>query len=306
MMMRLLTVMVVLLMNNFAFAQKADSLFEKRISAFTWMPDGNFIILNVLKIARDGKTPPVSKKFKYSIQSKTIELLPIDGGGLTVSPNGHSVAYIKQVNGTDQIYLYDFTKKEDKLLVNDTLKKYAISWSPDGKNLVYNIQTGRGANAKVEICRYHLPTNRITQITQSSAFKCYTPAWNLKNGIVYTAEKGDKRDQLYLTDKTGSFHTNLTKDTATHNYSPYWLNENTVIYIQAPGNIMTMKTDGSQKQAIEGITTTQFKYNPKTNSIICSDADENLILFNLKNKARKVLIEKNQVYVLFKDSYFDN
>ncbi|MDX1943428.1 MAG: hypothetical protein SFU99_22875, partial [Saprospiraceae bacterium] len=241
-----------------------------------------------------------------NIKSETIEPLAIDGGGLAVSPNGNSVAYIKQVNGKDQIYLYNFTQKEDKLLVNDTLKKYAVSWSPDGKNLVYNIQIGKGANAKVEICTYNIQTNKINQITKNSAFKCYTPVWNTKGDkIAYTTEKGDKRDQIYLTDKNGNFHTNLTNDTTTHNYAPCWQDEKTIMYIQSPGYIMKMKIDGSQKQSVEGISTTQFKYNKNTNSIIYLDSDENLMIADLKSKTKKVLINASQLNVLFNDTYFE-
>ncbi|MBL0051887.1 MAG: PD40 domain-containing protein [Bacteroidetes bacterium] len=303
---RILMMSFVFLLNNLVMAQNKDTLFEKRLSAFTWMPDGNAIILNVLKIDKTEKSPPFPKKFKFIIQSGTVELLPIDGGGLNVSPDGNSVAYIKQVNGKDQICLYHFTQKEDKVLVNDTLKKYAVSWSPDGKNLVYNIQTGKGANAKVEICTYNIQADRIKQVTENSVYKCYTPSWNIKsNKIVYTLEKGDKRDQIYLTDNNGSFHTNLINDTTTHNYSPFWMNEKTIIYIQAPGDIMTMKIDGSQKRSLDGISTTQFRYNRNTNSIIYLGADGDLMIYDLKSKTRKVLIKQNQIDTLFNESYYN-
>ena len=291
---------------DYLVTQKEDTLFEKRISGFTWMPDGNAIILNVMKNDKTGKTPPITRKFKFSISSKTVELLPIVGGGLAVSPNGNSVAYIKQVNGKDQIYHYNLTQKQDKLLVNDTLKKYAVSWSSDGNNIVYNIQIGKGPNAKVEICTYSIRKNKIKQISKNTGFKCYTPIWNTKNNkIVYTSEKGDQRDQIYLTDKNGSFHTNITNDTTTHNYSPYWLDETTIIYIQSPENIMTMKIDGSHKQIIHGINTTQFKFNSATNSIIYSDADENLMIADLESKTKKILINQNQLNALFSESYFE-
>ncbi|MFN0213487.1 MAG: hypothetical protein ACKVT2_04460 [Saprospiraceae bacterium] len=305
-MVRILTVISFFLLNNFAIAQNEATLFEKRISAFTWMPDGNAIILNIIKVDKTENAAPIPKKFKFSIPSKTVEVLPIEGGGLAVSPDGNSVAYIKQVNGKDQIYLYNFTQKEHKPLVNDTLKKYAVNWSPDGKNLVYNIQIGKGVDAKVEICTYNIQTNRVKQITQDHGFKCYTPNWNRNNKIIYTMEKGDKRDQIFLTDKDGSFHTNLTNDTTTHNYSPYWLDKRTIMYIQSPGDIMTMKIDGSQKQIIEGISTTQFRYNKNTNSIIYSSADGDLMITDLKGKTKKVLIKQNQVNTLFNESYFDN
>jgi Tol biopolymer transport system component len=302
----LLTVILFFFLNNFVIAQNEDTLFEKRISAFTWMPDGNAIILNVLKVDKTEKAPPIPKKFKFSVPLKTVELLPIDGGGLVVSPDGNFVAYVKQVKGKDQIYLYNFALKESKILLDDTLKKYAVNWSPDGKYLVYNIQIGKGANAKVEICTYNIQTNSVKQITKDNGYKCYTPDWNINNKIIYTMEKGDKRDQIFLTDRDGSFHANLTNDTTTHNYSPCWLDTETIIYTQDPGHIMTMKIDGSQKQAIEGISTTQFRYNENTSRIVYLSIDNELILYDLKSKTKEVLIKQNQMNILFNESYYDN
>ncbi|MBK9643342.1 MAG: hypothetical protein IPO72_19195 [Saprospiraceae bacterium] len=265
-----------------------------------------FIILNVVKIDKTEKTPPGLKKFIFDIKSETIALLPIDGGGLAVSPDGNLVAYIKRVIDKDQIYLYNFSTKKDILLVGDTLRKYAVNWSPDSKNLIYNIQTGRGAKAKVEICTYNIPTKTIKQITENSGFKRYSPTWNTSNEkVVYTSEKGDKRDQIYLTDKNGSFHTNLTNDTMTHNFSPFWLNKKTIIYNQSPDNLMTMRIDGSHKQRVEGISTTQFKYNAAIKKIVYLDAEANLLLFDMKSKIKKELVNASQLNVLFNDTYFD-
>jgi len=299
------SILIFFLIGNILFAQQDNSLFEKRISAFAWLPNGTSIILNVMKIDKTEKTTPLLRKFRFDIKSKTTTLLPIDGGGLAVSPNGKLVAYIKRVMDKDQIYLYDFSTKKDIILVGDTLRKYALNWSPDSKNLIYNIQLGKGASAKVEICIYNIPTNTIKQITENSPFKRYNPAWNTKNDkIVYTAEKGDKRDQIYLTDKNGSFHTNLTNDTTTHNFAPVWLDKRTIIYNQSPDNIMTMKMEGSRKQRVEGISTTQFKYNSATKQIAYLDTEGNLLLFDMKSKIKKGLINASQLNVLFNDTYF--
>ncbi|MBK8081519.1 MAG: DJ-1/PfpI family protein [Saprospiraceae bacterium] len=290
---------------DYIITQKEDTLFEKRISAFSWMPDGKDIILNVLKVDKTGKKPPLPKKFRFNISSETIDLLPVEGGGLAVSPDGNSIAYIKQIKGQDQIYLYNLISKEDKPLVIDTLKKYAISWSTDGKNLAYNIQTGKGVNAKVEICTYNLKTNRVKQITENSPFRRYTPVWNPKNDkILYTMDKGDKRDQIYVTDKNGSFHTNLTNDTTTHNYSPIWENNESIVYVQAPSNIFTMKVDGSNKQIIEEVSTTQFNVNPVTNNLVYLDSEGNLMLYHLKYKTTKALIPYNKINELFHESFY--
>lgn len=282
-----------LLISSFLFAQSNDTQYIKRISAFTWMPDGKAILLNIMKIDKSKRTPPQPAKYLLNITTNKIEPLPIDGAGLAAAPDGKSVAYIKRVNNYDQIYVYDFGSKEHKLLIGDTLRKFAIDWSPDCKYLIYTIQIGKGVNAEVQICILNILTNTTTQITKNGNYKSYSPAWNPKNEkIVYFLEKGDHHDQIYLTDAQGSFYTNLTNDTTTHNYSPAWLNENTIIYIQSPDYVMTMNIDGTDRQKVEGIRSTQFKFNSQSMNAAYLDNDGKLILFNWARKTSKVLIDE--------------
>ena len=68
---------------------------------------------------------------------------------------------------------------------------------------------------------------------------------------------------------------------------------------------MTMRIDGSHKQRVEGISTTQFKYNAAIKKIAYLDAEGNLLLFNIKSKIKKELINESQLNILFNDTYFN-
>lgn len=291
--MKTISVLVSLLLTNSTlFAQGNDTQYVNRISAFSWMPDGKSILLNVLKIDKSEKSMPVASKYRFDINTTNIELLPIDGSGLAASPDGKSVAYIKRVNNHDQIYAYEFVSKQHKPLVSDTLRKYAVGWSPDGNNLIYNTQTGRGSGAEVQICIFNILTQQSAQISKNTGYRSYGPVWNPKNDkIVYFLEKGDQHDQIYLTDAKGSFYANLTNDTTTHNYSPTWLNEHSIFYIQAPDYVMTMNIDGTNRQKIEEVRTTQIKFNSRLMKAAYLDNDGKLILVNWADKTTKVLID---------------
>ena len=287
---------LLLFVSTTLFAQSNDTQYIKRISAFTWMPNGKAILLNIMKIDKSEKSPPVPTKYRFDINTNKIEPLPIDGAGLAAAPDGKSVAYIKRVNNNDQVFVYEFASKQHKLLVGDTLRKYAVGWSPDGKNLIYTIQIGKGVNAEVQICIFNILTHTATQITKNTSYKSYSPAWNPKSDkIVYFLEKGDQRDQIYLTDAQGSIYTNLTNDTTTHNYSPAWFNENTIIFIQSPDYVMTMNIDGTNRQKVEGVRSTQFKFNSRSMKAAYLDNDGKLILFNWTNKTTKVLIDETHL-----------
>src|SRR5204863_1258978 len=118
----------------------------------------------------------------------------------------------------------------------DSFQKFAPNWSNDGKKIVYNRKTNsQDRDAPVEICVAEIKTGKSNQITNSGPYKSYSPVWSPEgNKIVYYLEKGDQRDQIWLTDANGSFHTNLTNDTSSHNYYPAWIDKNTIAYTRNP------------------------------------------------------------------------
>lgn len=281
-----------LILNGLAVAQNSDSPYLKRISALSWMPDGKAILLNIVKIDPSRKRPPQPAKYRLDLRTNKMELLPIEGGGLSAAPDGKSVAYIKRVNNRDQIYAYWFASGKDQLLVGDTLRKFALGWSNDGQKLIYNTQTGTGTRSEVQICIYALKDQTSTRITNSAGYRSYAPAWNPKsNEILYFLEKGDQHDQIYVTDERGSFHTNLTNDTTTNNHSPSWMDANTILYAQAPDHIMTMNKDGSQKQRLAGIRATQFAWHSGLRKMAYLDEEGRLILYDWDTKKTTVLID---------------
>ena len=76
------------------------------------------------------------------------------------------------------------------------------------------------------------------------------------------------------------------------------------MYVQAPSNIFTMKVDGSNKQIIEEVSTTQFNVNPVTNNLVYLDSEGNLMLYHLKYKTTKALIPYNKINELFHESFY--
>ncbi|MBK7869728.1 MAG: hypothetical protein IPJ74_03105 [Saprospiraceae bacterium] len=288
--------------NCILFAQNEEPEFQIRATALSWMPNGKALMLNIMKFDKTRKTPPVAKKILYHIKQQKLKALSINGSGVSVAPNGKSAAYIQPT--TNHIYLYHFKSKKEELLLNDTLRKYAIDWSSDSKNLVYNIAlNGTGQDATIEVCTYNISTRQVKQITESGKHKSYSPVWNPKNNkIVYYLEKGDDHDQIYVTDSEGSYHVNLTNDMNTHNYFPSWLNEHTILYTQSPDQIMTMQVDGSNRQQIQGIQAFQAKYNARSGKIAYLDRDSNVMLYDWKNKTSEILLDSSQM----DDALFNN
>lgn len=281
----------------------ADTNFVTVITAANWMPDGKALLLNIVKFDKTRKVPPVFKGFTFTIEGKKLEPLGFDGGSRAASPDGKKLVYVKRKeDNKGDIYLYDLITKQETPLVVDTFNKASPDWSNDGKKIVYNRESnGRGPGATLEICVVDIQTKEIKQITESSKYKSYSPVWApVGDQIVYYFEKGDSRDQIWLTDSKGSFHTNLTNDTSTHNFYPSWIDKNTIVYTLSPNTIMTMRTDGSNKQKVEGINSFLVKYNPATKqaAYITQQPDSKLVLFDWEKKTSVILLEQVAIKTL--------
>lgn len=281
-----------------AFTQNAaDSNFVTMITAANWMPDGKALLLNIVKFDKTRKVPPVFGGYIFNVNEKKLLPLDFDGGSRAASPDGKTLAFVKiKENNKGDIYLYDLTTKQESALVTDTFNKGAPNWSNDGKKIVYTRESnGRGRDATLEICIVDIKTKEIKQVTESGKYKSYSPVWAPEGDkIVYYFEKEDNHDQIWLTDSKGSFHTNLTNDTTTHNFYPSWIDKNTIVYTLAPNNVMTMKTDGSSRQKIEGINSFLVKYNPATKqaAYVTQQPDSKLVLYDWERKTTSVLLNQ--------------
>lgn len=298
---KMLCCIVLLTGHACSFAQQqADSNFITIISAVNWMPDGKELLLNIVKFDKTRKTPPVFGGFIYTIESKKLSPLGFDGGGRSASPDGRQIAFVKQKeNNKSDIFLYNLAEKKETPLVVDTFNKGAPSWSADGKKIAFTRESnGRGRDATLDICVIDIKTKEITRVTESGPYKSYSPVWAPSGDqIVYYFEKGDNHDQVWLTDSKGSFHTNLTNDTSTHNFYPSWIDNNTIVYTLAPDNIMMMKTDGTDKKKVADIHAFQVKYNPANGQAVylTPQPDNKLMLYDLKKKTSIVLLQQAAV-----------
>ena len=289
---------VALLVFSLPCYTQTDTNYATRAVSAVWMPGGRSLLISVVKFHKtDQKAPFFSRSYKYDINSKMITPLMDNGGNLAPSPDGKTIAFLKRDDKKrNDIYAFDLATKREILLYSDTSGKNSLKWSPDGKYLVYNVSSkGVGQYSTIDICVLNIATKQVKQITNSGNNKAYDPNWSPDGKkIVYYFEKGDGRDQIWLTDLEGSFHTNLTNDTTTHNYYPSWFDNKTILYTQSPETIMMMNVDGTNKRKVEGINNDQAKYNATAGKfvyIINSETENNVILFDWKNKQKTIVLD---------------
>jgi Tol biopolymer transport system component len=292
-------------MSLYAQKQIADTNYSNRVTSVTWMPDGKSLLFSVVKFHKYNQDAPFfSKVFRYVFATGRILELFENGSNLAPSPDGKTIAFLKRDDKRSaDIYLYDIEKRKQSLLSSDTTKKNALSWSPDGKKIVYNISHKRDKQeATVDICVLNLVTRSMTQVTHSDPYMSYSPAWCPDSEkIAYYLEKGDGHDQIWLTDDEGSFHTNLTRDTTTHNYFPSWIDERTVFYTQSPETIMTMRIDSGKKQILEGINNYHAKYSAAAGmfAYVTEDPENTVVIYDWINKKTEILVNDKRIKQLF-------
>lgn len=276
---------------------KSDTNYATRAVSATWMPDGRSLLISVVKFHKtDQQAPFFSRVFSYVLSSKQLTSLFENGSNVASSPDGKTIAFLKRDDWkrTD-IYFFDIATKQETVLKTDTIGKNSLSWSPDGKYLMYNISNkGTGQHAVIDICILNIATKQVKKITQSGNEKSYDPNWCPDSKkIVYYLEKGDGHDQIWLTYLNGSFHTNLTNDTTTHNYFASWFDEQTILYTQSPETIMMMNTNDGTRKKVEGINSEHVKYNAVTGKFVYvnSETDNNVVLYDWKTKRTTIILD---------------
>ncbi len=291
----------------FVNAQKqiSDSNYTNRVTSVAWMPDGNSLLFSVVKFHKHNDNAPFfSKVYRYVFATGRILELFDNGSNLAPSPDGKTIAFLKRDDKRSaDIYIYDIEKRQQLGLASDTTKKNALSWSPDGKKIAYNISHRQNnQDPTVDICVLNLVTRSITQVTQGNPYMSYSPAWSPDSEkIAYYVEKGDGHDQVWLTDDEGSFHTNLTRDTTTHNYFPSWIDERTIFYTQSPETIMTMRIDSGKKEKLEGIKDDRAKYSAAAGMFVyvTEDPENSVVIYDWKNKKTEILVNDKRIKQLF-------
>ena len=284
---------------------KVDTNYASRAVSAVWMPDGKSLLIAVVKYHKTERQAPFfSRVFQYDLNSKQLKSLFENGSNLAPSPDGKTIAFLKRDdNKRTDIYFFNTVTKTETVFKTDTSRKNSLEWSPDGKNLLYNIShNGTGQHATVDICVLNIATKQIKQITQSGKDKSYDPNWCPDSRkIVYYLEKGDGHDQIWLTDVNGSFHTDLTNDTTTHNYFPSWFDEQTILYTQNPENIMMINVNDKKKKRIEGINAEQVKYNIASRNFVyvTTETDNYVVLYDWKNKKQTTIIDGTKMIEKF-------
>jgi TolB protein len=91
------------------------------------------------------------------------------------SPDGKKIAYSAKINGTRQIWIYDFETDEEKQLTTGNINKENPAWAPDNLHLVFN---SADANS-FDLYLINLNQPETIKITSGPGKKHY-PCWSTR------------------------------------------------------------------------------------------------------------------------------
>ncbi|MBL0308740.1 MAG: PDZ domain-containing protein [Bacteroidetes bacterium] len=110
------------------------------------------------------------------------------------SPNGKHVAYISDQSGEDEIYIQvpDGQSQPVRLTNNGDVYKYAISWSPDSKKIMW-------ADKKMRLQYVEVATKKITEIDHSGVWEFNDYDWSPDSRwVVYSRPERDSKGIIYI------------------------------------------------------------------------------------------------------------
>ncbi len=168
-----------------------------------------------------GAWSPDSKKFAFSAYSggrTKLFIVRVDNGktlltegmgdvgefsNLSWSPNGDDIAFTGLKDGTSDIYIFNTRTKKLRQLTNDKYSDYQVSFSPDGKSLVFTSDrtTLDNSNKTVDITYnmelMDLATGRITHIPVFNGANNMNPQFSADSKQIYFLSNRDGFRNLY-------------------------------------------------------------------------------------------------------------
>ncbi len=107
-----------------------------------------------------------------SLKVDLISRLNRENTSPTWSPDGQKLAYSALSGGVRQIWLYDFKRREERVLTAGPGHKESPSWAPSSEHLVYHQATASGS----ELYLLHIEEKKPVLITSGGNEKRF-PAW---------------------------------------------------------------------------------------------------------------------------------
>lgn len=117
------------------------------------------------------------------------------------SPDGRWIAFLaspEMQNSAPEIYLIRPDGGEVIRLTYTSEFKEGLSWSPDGKSIIYSQTSGPAGYASVTLFMVDIYTRQILQLTNTPGVYEHSPAWSHRGDVIaFVSVREDDRPQYF-------------------------------------------------------------------------------------------------------------
>lgn len=263
--------------------------------SLSWRPDGKAAAFTAIKVKQDWSDYAPNKWRLFLYDLGTGKLAQLDSGTsyLSFSPDGNKILYDKGNGEESNILMIDLKTKSISTVAGYEINGRGPNWSADGKSFVFYSDHSRSE----QLYTGQVGSDVVRKLTGTVGQSCFNPMWAPDSDlIVYYVEVGDHKDQIYLTDETGSFHTNLTHNEH-HNTYPSWTPDGRIIYTQDGTQVMTMGPNGENVKQLCEAPLSQVRMSPDGISLLIGHSGQGtLSLYQLQDNSEKILLKGDQIF----------
>jgi Tol biopolymer transport system component len=204
-------------------SQPANIRFYSDVS---WLPDGKYVSFTMIS----GTGPKDFQADIYTIKIDGSDLKKLTSEeknefGSSWSKDGKRFLFSAGIRGAMENSELYFAKRDgsEVIPVSKTAGGHsAPSLSPDGKKILFISARESYDRKKPQIYLMNVDGTGIKRLTTDSAVAYFDPRWSPDSKrIVYYAEKGDNKDQIWTMKTDGTDQTLLTNNVG-HNFFPSW------------------------------------------------------------------------------------
>jgi Tol biopolymer transport system component len=130
------------------------------------------------------------------------------------SPSGEHIIFVSNVDGDEELYLYDLKTKHAEKLTNNSAQDFSPSFSPDGKDVVF--VSNMDDPYKWEIYKINVKNKKIKRLTKNKYWDGFPKFTSDGKSIVFSSKRNGS-ENIYMMKKNGGGEKLLYQSSADDN-----------------------------------------------------------------------------------------
>jgi len=199
------------------------------------------------------------------------------------SPTGDYIVYVSNIDGDDELYLYELKTKKVKKITDNTAKDFSPSFSPDGKEIVF--VSNMDEPYKWEIYKINVSSGRIKRLTRNNYWDGF-PKFSSDGKFIVFSSKRDGSEDIYRMKKNGGGEKILYESTGDDS-DPTLIDDNLFFKSDQNGNLEIFRYNLKTKKLTRITNNRVPDWNPR----IAKDGSKMLVTKKTKKRWRLYLID---------------